>query len=64
MAGVGGGDAAGKKRNNQIEATTAVVGTVGASIGVGEARPKGEMSGWQTMQGNWAAEDAMGVGGG
>jgi hypothetical protein len=63
MALVGGGDAVGGKRNNQIEATTAVVGTVGAAIDGGAARAKGKMSGWQMMQGNWVAEDAT-VGGG
>jgi hypothetical protein len=62
MAGVRGGDAAGGKCNNQIEATTAVVGTVGAAMDGGEARVKGEMSGWRTMQWDWAAEDAMGGG--
>ncbi len=64
MAVVGGGDKAGEKCNNQIEAMMAVVGTVGAGIDSGEARAKGEMSGWRTMQGNQAAEDAMGGGGG
>jgi hypothetical protein len=60
MAVVGGGDVAGEKRNNQIEATAVVVGTVGAEIDVGEVRAKGKISGWQMMQGNQAAEDAMG----
>ncbi len=49
MVVVGGGDVAGKKHNNQIEATTAVVGTVGAAIDSGEARAKYKMSGWWTM---------------
>jgi hypothetical protein len=55
MAVVGGCDAAGKKRINLIEATMAVVGTVGSAIDGREARAKGEMSGWQMIQGNWAA---------
>jgi hypothetical protein len=59
---VGGGDAAWGKCNNQIEATMAVVGTVGAAIDGEEARAKGEMSGWRTMQGDGAAEDATGWG--
>jgi hypothetical protein len=42
MVVVGGGDAAGKKRNNQIEPTTAVVGTVGVVMDGGEARAKGK----------------------
>ncbi len=63
MVVVGGGDTAGEKRSNQIEATTAVVGTVGTAMDVGEARAKGDMSGWQTMQGNWATEDATRGGG-
>jgi hypothetical protein len=46
MAVVGGGDAAGKKCNNQIEATTVVVGTVCTVMDGGEAREKGKMSGW------------------
>jgi hypothetical protein len=45
----GGGDVVGKKHNNQSQATTAVVGTVGAVIDGGEVRAKGKMSGWQTM---------------
>ncbi len=60
MAVVGGGDAAGGKCNNQIEATRVVVGTVSAAIDSGEARSKGNMSGLQMMQGDWAAEDALG----
>jgi hypothetical protein len=64
MAVIGGGDVAGEKRNNQIEATTAVVGTVGAAIDGGEMRANGKMSGWQTMQGDCVAEDAAGGGGG
>ncbi len=48
----------GKKGNNQIEPTTAVVGTVGVVMGGGVARAKGKMSGWRTMQGNRAAEEA------
>ncbi len=52
MAVMGGGDVAGEKHNNQIEATTAVVGTVGKAIDGGKARAKGKMSGWWTMQGN------------
>ncbi len=40
---MGGGDAGGGKRNNQIEARMAVVGTVGAAIDFREARTKGEM---------------------
>jgi hypothetical protein len=60
---VGGGDMAGEKHNNQIEATTVVVGTVGTAIDGGEARAKGKMSGWQTMRGNRTMEDAMGGGG-
>jgi hypothetical protein len=63
MVVVGGGDAAGRKHNNQIEATTAVVGTVGAKFDGGEVRAKGEMSRWRTMRVDWAAEDAMGGGG-
>ncbi len=46
----GRGDTAGKKCYNQIEATTVVVGTVGVTIDDGEARAKGMMSGWWTMQ--------------
>ncbi len=40
----------GKKCNTQIEATTAVVGTVGMAIDGGEVRAKGEMRGWLTMR--------------
>ncbi len=64
MAVVGGGDAAGEKCKNQIEAKMKVVGTVGNVIDSGQAWAKSKMSGWQTMQGNWVAEDAMGGGGG
>ncbi len=64
MAVVSGGDTAGEKCNNQIEARTLVVGTVGAAMDGGEVRAKGKMSGWQTMQGNQTAEDAMGEEGG
>jgi hypothetical protein len=49
-----------EKCNNQIEARTAVVGTVGVMMDGGEARAKGKTSGWQTMQGDRAVEDAMG----
>jgi hypothetical protein len=42
----------------------AVVETVGMVIDGGEARAKGEMSGWRTMQGDRALEDAIGGGGG
>ncbi len=63
MVVVGGGDAAGEKCYNQIEATTVVVGTVGVAIDGGEARAKGKMSGWWTMRGNQVAEDATGGGG-
>jgi hypothetical protein len=49
MAVVGGGDAAGEKQGNQNEAMTTVFGMVGAAIGGGEVRVKGEMSGWRTM---------------
>ncbi len=63
MAVVSGGDAAGGKCNNHIEATTAVVGTVGAAIDGGEAREKGKMSGWWAMQVDWAVAVAMGGGG-
>jgi hypothetical protein len=35
MAVVGGGDTAGGERNNQIEATTVLVGTVGTAWTVG-----------------------------
>jgi hypothetical protein len=38
MVVVGGGDTARVKCNNQIEATTAVVGTVGAVMDGGKAR--------------------------
>jgi hypothetical protein len=62
MAVVGGGDVAGEKCINQIEPTTAVVGTVGVAMDGGEVRAKGKMSGWRTMQGNQAAEDTMGEG--
>jgi hypothetical protein len=54
---------AGKIHNNQIEATMAVVGTVCVAMDGGEARAKGKMSGWRTMQGNQVAEEAMGGGG-
>jgi hypothetical protein len=64
MAVVGGGDAVGKKRNNQIEARTVVVGTVGMAIDCGEARAKGKKTGWRTMQGDHAAKDATGGVGG
>jgi hypothetical protein len=63
MAVVGRGDMAGKKRNNQIEATMAVVGTVCTAMDSGEARAKGKMTRSQKMRGNQATEDAMrGVG--
>jgi hypothetical protein len=62
MVVVGGGDAVGGKCYNQIEATTVVVGTAGGAIDGGELRAKGEMSGWWTMQGNQAAENATGEG--
>ncbi len=64
MVVVGGGDAVGGKSNNQIEATMAVVGTEGMAMDGGEARAKGKMSGWRTMRGDRAAEDATGGGGG
>ncbi len=64
MAVVGGGDAAGEKHNKKIEAMTAVVGTVGVAMDGGEVRAKGKMSGWQTIQGDWAAEYATGGRGG
>jgi hypothetical protein len=63
MVVMGGGDAVEKKIKNQIEAKIAVVGTVGTDIGGGEARAKGKMSGWQTMQGNQVTEDATRGGG-
>jgi hypothetical protein len=63
MVMVGGGDAVGGKPNNQIEAMTAVIGTVSVAIEGGEARAKGKMSRWRTMQGNQAAEVATGGGG-
>ncbi len=47
---VSGVDATEEKRKNQIEATTAVVGTVGAAIDGGEARAKGKMSRWRTSE--------------
>jgi hypothetical protein len=46
MVVVGGGDVAGEKCNNQIEATMVVVGTVGVAIDSGEARANCKMSGW------------------
>ncbi len=36
---------------------------MGTVIDGGEARAKGKMSGWWTMQGNWVAEGATGGGG-
>jgi hypothetical protein len=62
MAVVNVGDAAGDKGNNQIETTLAVVRTVGAAIDCGEARAKGKMIGWRTMQGDQVVEDATGDG--
>ncbi len=58
MVVVGGDDTAGEKCNNQIEATTAVVGTVGMAIDGGKARAKGKMSGWWRMQWEGGADDA------
>jgi hypothetical protein len=54
----GGGDTVGKKCNNQIDATTVVVGTVCVAVDSGAMRAKGKMSGWQKMQGNQVVEDA------
>jgi hypothetical protein len=59
MAVVDGGDAAEGKCNNRFEDTTAMFGTMEAAIDGGEARVKGKMSGWWTIQGNRVAEDAM-----
>jgi hypothetical protein len=56
MAVVGGGDGAGEKHNNRIEATKAAVGIVGTTMDSGEARAKGEMSGWRMIQCNRAAD--------